>query len=233
MGRQRELLAAAMNVSPDGPFCVVGDLYPLPCAGLDLPRIEAAALTNRPEVYQADLAHMSSLFEVRRLIVKFFPRVEGYMGYYRDENKFLFDRDWKEGGMRAAWDLMEFTATLFEHKAARAKFVKTDEERAVISLGILSQVRLKGLEAMSSVEKYKTFKATEEEARERLRIAGVTEEAKEKWATERIQRIAKQKALCDVLQAEIDRLKATGEAHASLAAVDTAVGTNYPVGPAR
>lgn len=63
IGKQRELLAFAMNVCPDSFFELAGKLLPLPPLFLDSCKLEAAALVNRPEAYQADLAHCSSFAE--------------------------------------------------------------------------------------------------------------------------------------------------------------------------
>jgi len=229
VGRQKELLAVAMNICPDSIFKVLGQLTPVPDFFLEPCKLEAAALLNRPEAYQADLTHVSSIADQKRLLVKFFPRVEGFIGYFRDENKFLMNKNWIDGGMRITWDLMDFTANLLEHGASKDRVLKTDRERAVISLGIISQVRLKTLEAMRALEKFRKNSELQTQAKEALRVAREVEEAKDKRASTRVMRIAREKALCNLLQTEIDRLMALGEVHATAADVDAAVGANYPV----
>jgi outer membrane protein TolC len=228
IGRQRELIATAMNVSPDSCFQVIGDLR-LAVTGLDACKLEAAALVNRPEAYQADLAKESSIADQKRLMIRFFPRAEGFLGHFRDENKFYLDREWVDGGMRITWDLMDCLSNFLEHGAAKDRVYKTDRDRAVISLGILTQVRLKVLDAIKAFEKHKKTGELEDAAREIQRIARDVEQAKDRRATEKVIRIARERAMCNLLQAEIDRLMALGDAHAALAEVDTAVGTNYPV----
>jgi len=229
IGRQRELLATAMNVSPDSCFQVIGDLKSFPITCLDACKLEAAALVNRPEAYQADLAHESSIADLKRMIIRFIPRAEGFIGHFRDENKFQLDKEWADGGMRITWDLMDCLSNVLEHEAAKAKVYKSDRDRAVISLGILTQVRLKILDAMKALEKHKKFGELEDASRETMRIAKDVEEAKDRKASQKVMRIARERAACNLLQAEIDRLMAVGDVHAALADVDTAVGTNYPV----
>jgi outer membrane protein TolC len=229
IGRQRELLATAMNVNPDSNFRVVGNLTLPSVAFLDPAKLEPAALVNRPEAYQADLVQASSIADQKRLVIKFFPRAEGFYGHFRDENKFYLDREWVDGGLRLTWDLMDCLYNVFEHDAARDRVMKTDRDRAVISLGILTQVRLKTIDAMKALDKHKKTVELEEAAREAMRIARDVEQAKDKKAAQKVIRIARERAICNLLQAEIDRLMALGDAHAALADVDTAVGTNYPV----
>jgi len=229
IGKQRELLAVAMNVCPDSFFRLIGTLIPLPASSLDPCQLETAALENRPEAYQADITLLNSVAEQKRLCVKYFPRVEGFLGYFRDENKFVLNRNWIDGGMKVTWDLLEFTANVLEHGASRDRVEKTDRERAVISLGILTQVRLKSLDAMKAFERLRKTDELEAGAREALRIAREVETVKDKSAPEKVIRIAREKALCVLLQAEIDRILALGDVHAAVADLDGTVGTNYPI----
>jgi outer membrane protein TolC len=230
--KQRELLAASLNICPTSCFTLQGDLLPLPQSCLDPCKLEKIALVNRPEAYQADLAHLSSIDEYKRLIVKCFPRVEGYLGYYRDENKFLLHNDWADGGMRITWDLMEFTADLFQKESASNKMVKTERETALVSMGILSQVKIAAMDAISAIEEYKKLSSLVSGAREKLRIARDVEEIKEREAREKVIRIDRQAARADMLEADIKRIMAAGEAHGALAELDATVGVNYPIGMA-
>lgn len=228
-GKQRELLAAAMNVNPDSCYELSGSLEPFPNYCLDPKKLEVAALVNRPEAYQADLTFLSSNDEYRRLIVKCFPRAEGFFGLFRDENKYLLYKNWTDGGLRVTWDLMDFAGNLLECKAAKERIVKTDSERALVSLGIVSQVRLRTLDAIKALETYKKTVAILNEAGKELRLAKDIEEVKDAGARRKVMRIQRQQALCRRLEAETDRFLALGEARAALAELDTAVGSNYPV----
>lgn len=230
--KQRELLTAAMNVFPDSDFTVSGRLTPLPPIQLDSNKLESIALVNRPEAYQADLKLQSSSSDYKRLLVKLFPRVDGYIGYFRDENKFLLNNNWIDGGMRITWDLMDFTATLLEKEAAKDAIHKTDRERALVSMGILTQVKLRTLEAIRALDRVKKATDIKDQAGEGLRVAREQERARDRGAPSSVMRIARQQALCALLQAEAERLLALGEVHAALADLNTAVGINYAVASA-
>lgn len=229
IGRQRELLAVAMNICPDARMEVKGRLMPLPRRCLDPPTLEAAALVNRPECYQADLTHINSAEDRRRLFVELFPRFEGFIGYYRDENKFLLNKNWIDGGMRITWDLMEFSSDLLQETAAKERVAKTDKERSLISVGILSQVRLQTLKAVTALDEFKEMTELKTQAQEKLKLAYDTEQVTDRRAPQRIMRLNRQRALCDLLQTEIDRIRSVGEVHAALANLEAAVGSNYPV----
>ncbi|MFH1116624.1 MAG: TolC family protein [Pseudomonadota bacterium] len=230
--KQRELLASTMNVSPDGCFRLTGRLFPVPPPGMDPCKLEAAALVNRPEAYQADITFINSLDEQKRLMAKCFPRVEGFYGYFRDENKFVLNRNWFDGGVRISWDLMEFAADLLRYRAAQSKIAKTDSERSLISMGILSQVRLRYLDAVRAMDESQKFYELKTKASESLRIAKDREEVTERGAPKRIVQIARQRTMCDLLQAELDYLMSSGEVHAAMGNLHAAVGTNYSVATA-
>ncbi len=227
--KQKELLAVAMNVSPcelnvKGYFPQF--LYPNPCD------LEPVVLLNRPEAYQADITHLSAMADYSRLIVKFFPRVEGYISYFRDENKFNLNKNWTDGGMKVSVDLLDVASNILEREAARDRIIKTDRERAVICIGIISQVKLKALEAIRAIERHKKNSDLKNQASEAYRIALEQQRVKEKGAKRELLLIATEKAMCALLQAEIDELLSLGDVHAALAELDAAVGTNYPVSAA-
>jgi outer membrane protein TolC len=229
IGRQREILSVSMAMTPDCDLRLIGQLLPLPITNLDPCHLEGVALVNRPEAYQADLAVLGSIADQKRLLMKFFPRAEGFLGYFRDENKFLYYRDWLDGGLKVTFDLLDFTANLMEHGAARDRVIKTDRERAVISMGIISQVRLRTLEAMKAIERFHKQVEVERLSAEGYRVARDIEEVKERGAPHRVMLINREKALCALLQAKVDVFSALGEAHAALADVEAAVGTNHPI----
>jgi multidrug efflux system outer membrane protein len=227
--KQKELLAVAMNVSPcdlnvKGYFPQF--VCPNPCD------LEPVALVNRPEAYQADITHLNAIADYSRLIVKFFPRVEGYIAYFRDENKFNLNKNWTDGGMKVSVDLLDVASNILEREAARDRIVKTDRERAVICIGIISQVKLKALEAIRAIERHKKNAELKNQAAEAYRIALEQQRAKQKGADRQLLLIAAEKSMCTSLQAEIDELLALGDVHAALAELDAAVGNNYPVSAA-
>ncbi len=227
--KQRELLAVTMNVSPCR-MCVKGYFpefkCPNPC------ELESVALLNRPEAYQADLALSSASVDYKRLLVKYFPRVEGWLGYFRDENKFMLNKSWNDGGMKVTVDLLDFTANLYESEAAKDRIGKSDRERAVICLGIVSQVKLKVLEALRAIERYKKNMELKPMAQEAYRIAKAQEKAKDRQAPSHPTLLSTEKALAQIYQVEVDIMLSLGDVHAALAEVDAATGMNYPISAA-
>ncbi len=230
MARQRDLLASNMNVCPDDCFRVVGTLYPIPKCDLQPCKLESAALVNRPEAYQADLNFINSLDQHKRSIVKLFPKAEGFLGEYWDATKFMYHNAWTDGGLRVTWDFMQFTGDLLSCQAAKENIIKTDKQRALISMGILSQVRAKTLDAIAAYDHYKKTSEREEQEREAYRIAETLDKRRSDAETPKYARhVSARLQHCKLLQAEIDKIIAAGELHAALSELYAAVGTNFPV----
>ena len=88
--RQKNILAAAMGLPSefctDSGFSVQGKLSP-PKFGSQTCDLELVAVKNRPEAYQAGLDHLNSVNDVKRAIIRYFPKVEGFWRYTRDKDK--------------------------------------------------------------------------------------------------------------------------------------------------
>ena len=85
---------------------------------------------------------------------------------------------------------------------------------------------------MKALSKYRKDADLTRNGQEALRIATEVEQAKERGKSHRLMLIAREKALCASLQAEVDKLLDLGEFHSALAELDAAVGSNYPVSKA-
>jgi len=220
----RNVLGSTMALSPDhsvdGGFEVIGSLSK-PQFDAPMSDMEMTAVRSRPEAYDAGLAHLSSVEDVKRTIVKYFPKVTGYWRFSRDKDRFLYNKDWKDIGLSVYFDLGEWLANLDESKAAQIKAGKTQREMGAVALGIMSQVRvaaikyLDGLDELDSAESSVTS------------FGKILRSAKTRQSMDDLEKIAVEEANADVLEAKINRLRALGEANAELAALQSAMGTNY------
>jgi outer membrane protein TolC len=201
-------------------FYVTGELA-APVFRDSIPHLEMTAVKNRPESWDAGLNYVNSINDVHRTIVKYFPKLSGYWRYTRDKDKFLYNKDWKEVGLRATFDLTEWLTNMDESEAARSNSVKAEGEVGAIALGITSQVREAALRYYRSVRELANVEAS-------LRISRkVLETARLRAGTDDITRLALLQAEASSLMETIDRIQALGEANASLAELTAAMGTNY------
>ncbi|MBI5572478.1 MAG: TolC family protein [Desulfomonile tiedjei] len=224
MAAQRDLLATAMAISPDacidGGFCVSGVLLVPPCAP-QICTLEMTAVQNRPEAFEAGLTHLNASNDVRRTIVKTFPRTSGFWRHTRDKDKFMYDKEWKEVGVSIYFDLIDWVANLQELGAARTTAAKTEREMGAVALAITSQVRQSAIKFVDSLEEVRAAQAS-------LASFGRLYDSLEKrLSVQDLDKLSVEEARGDLLEGKINRLKAMAEANAASAVLESAMGTNY------
>lgn len=225
--KQINILASAMGLSPDQcvdkGIRVTGRLAP-PSFSMPLCKMEMTAVHNRPEAFEAGLNHLNSVNDLKRTIIKYCPKVTGFWRYTRDKDKFLLNKDWKEVGALVYFDLLDWLSNSSESKAADYNVAKTSKEMGSVALGIASQVRVAALEYFDSIDELQTTSEALGTTQQVLTVAQARAERDD------LDRIALREARADVLQNRIERTRALGEANASLAELQGAMGTNYNEG---
>jgi outer membrane protein TolC len=222
--QQRNLLASAMNVSPnyciDGGFFVVGVTKPI-CVQECISDLEMRAIRFRPEAYRAGLDQINSVNDLKRTIVKYFPKITGYWRYTRDRDKHNYNKDWKELGVLAYFDLLDLCTNLFENKAAGLLTEKTYDEIGVVALGITTQVRTAAIKYYDALDQ---LNAAEESAASSARLLKIQRERARREAQAKVLIL---EAEADLLNEQIDALRAAGEAQAGWGELQAATGENY------
>lgn len=221
---QRSLLAGAMQISPDSRpddgFCLEGELVAT-CLNEPIANLEMVAVRNRPEAYVAGLDYLSSVNDLRRTIVKFFPRVSGYWRKSGDQDRHLYHKDWKEIGLIASVDLLEWAANVAESRAARHLTEKAERGISAVALTITSEVRIAALKYMDAVQNVVL-------AQQALAASEQVLKAKQaRAALDSLQKLAVADSQAEVLQERIEVIRALGQAQAAKADLETAMGTNY------
>jgi outer membrane protein TolC len=221
---QRNTLASAMAVSPDqsveGGFCIQGILHK-PSFAAPVNDMELTAIRNRPEAYEAGLTHLNSVNDVKRTIVKYAPKVTGFWKYSRDRDKFLYDKDWKDIGVAIYFDLADWLSNVVEWKAARLNSEKTHREIGAIALGVSSQVRATALKYHAALEDLKYSEAGLHSFERMKRVV------EDRYSLRDVEKLAVEETRADLIEARLTRTKALGEANATLAELQSAMGTNY------
>lgn len=221
---QRNLLASSMWVTPeyvgDGGFQVVGELKE-PSFNATIPDMELTAVKKRPEAYRAGLEHLNSVNDLKRTIIKYFPKVTGFWRYTRDKDKHLYNKDWKEIGAMIYFDLLEWGVNFWESRATKWITGKTQREIGAVALGITSQVRTQALKYYNAMDELRSSDAALKSTQKVLRIQRIRtqQDGQEKLSLE--------EAEGDVLQERIERIRSIGEAQGQLAELHSAMGTNY------
>ena len=174
MERQWNILASTMGICPDqcidSGYTVTGKMC-TPNFGGELCNLELIAVKNRPEAYQAGLDHMTSINEIKRAIVRYFPRVEGFWRYTRDKDRYLYNKDWKEVGLLVQVDLLDWLSGAAESKAAQATADKTYKELGAVALALTSQVRVAGLAYNDALDELRSRESSLAGSRKVLEVA--------------------------------------------------------------
>lgn len=225
--RERNNLASAMGLAPgfgkDCGISVVGRLE-APDFRADVCQLEMEAVLNRPEAYQAGLNHMNSVNDLRRAVIKYFPKLTGFWRQTHDKDKYIWNKDWRDVGMYMYFDVLDWIVNRDEAAAADAMVVKTNREVGAVALGISSQVRLAALKYFEAMDK---LKSAEESLISSNKVLQISQQRLERDSAGEL---AVDEARANVLQEKIERLRTIGDANASLADLHTALGTNYREG---
>ncbi|MFC1835989.1 TolC family protein [Thermodesulfobacteriota bacterium] len=221
---QRNTLASLMGVSPD--YCVDGGFYVVGCLSaphFNVPpcKMEMTAAQNRPELFESGLKHLNSVNDWKRTIVKYFPRVTGFWKVLRDNDKFLYEKDWKEVGLLVHFDLVEWLANLKESGAARSEAAKTDKDLAAAALALTTQVRTAALRYGSSLKEVNLAERALRGHRE------VWQAVRARYLMQDADKLTLEAAHAEVLNGRIRTTIAVGNANAALANLKTELGTNY------
>jgi len=227
--RQRNTLSRAMGISPDrstdGGFYVQGQLELIPSeqclSESELWDLERTSLMNRPELYQATLDYLSASNDVKRTMMRYCPEIRGFWRYTKEDDKFIYNNDYREVGVRARVDLIECFANIKDVRAAKRKRASSDRVIAGLVASTVAQVRDAALKFLDERDKALS-------ARESLRSAEGTlltlqrQESKGALAV-----ITVEQAKAEVMQKKIDLIRAIGESRAALANLDAAMAINY------
>jgi outer membrane protein TolC len=221
--KQRNLLARSLAITPeycDGGFVVIGELKK-PCLETSMCELELTALKNRPEAYVAGLDHVNSVNDLRRSVLGLVPKVDLYWKFTEDDNKFLYDEEWKTVGATAYIDLLDWWSGVAETSAAKSRTFKTRARIGAVALGISYEVRAAALEYFDSLDELTIADKALAEAR---RILHVT---RGKESMDDVDRIALKDVEAAFIECQIKQVLALAGANAALANLKTVLGTNY------
>lgn len=142
LAQAKPRLASLINLPP-------GQSFTLDVASLKIPKgpeavnyLEIRALLQRPELLEADYNERISVFETRKAIARMLPGIELSFGGHSDNNSFLVNQQWIEGGARLTWNLMNLISGPGQYKIATSQVEMAQTQRLALSVAILTQVHV-------------------------------------------------------------------------------------------
>jgi outer membrane protein TolC len=138
-------LRALMNLQPGQPFTLAlpqGFKRDVPPVKLTLEEMEAAALTNRPELREEQYQQRISSAEVRKAILRLLPGLTFTGGGNYDSNSYVQNNFWAEAGLRVSWNLLTLLSGPAAVAAAEAQQDLGETRRLALSMATLTQVHV-------------------------------------------------------------------------------------------
>jgi outer membrane protein TolC len=136
-------LVALMNLSPSTQFTLAEDAEAkLPSAPTDIARLEDLALVQRPELREEDYRKRISGNEVKRQMLSVLPGISFDAGYNRDSNKYLYNSNWVDYGLKISANLLRLASIPSMQRVAKAQGEVDETRRMAQAMAILTQVRV-------------------------------------------------------------------------------------------
>ncbi|MBL8484911.1 MAG: TolC family protein [Rhodocyclaceae bacterium] len=136
-------LAALMNLAPGTQFSLlVPARLAVPELPLGLAEMEERALTERPELYEADLNERISVAEAKKAVLRMLPGIEISFGPHYDSNAFLHNNNWVDAGLRVSWNLFNLLSGPKQKELADAQVELARTQRLALSMAVLTQVHV-------------------------------------------------------------------------------------------
>lgn len=221
LAQAKPRLASLMNLAPGSDFKLA-----VP-ANLDTPKLdlkpealEEQALMQRPELIEADYQERISVAETKKAMLRFLPGVELTAGLHRDENRFLVDKGWADGGLRLTWNLLGLLSAKPALNAAEKQVEIARAQRLALNMAVLSQVRI----AYRDVEgKLREFAMADEIDKVDGEIRTATLASSEAGAQDRMQVIRAEAA---AVVSELRRWQAYSNLNLAWAQLNTSIGVD-------
>lgn len=143
LGQAKSRLATLMNLTPGTPFdLIVPEKLTLPKVALTLEQMEEKALTQRPELYEADLQSRISIIETKKALVRMLPGVEIYTGTHYDSNSLNHNQNWADAGLRVTWNLFNILSGPRQKELAEMQVEIAKVQRLALNMAVLTQVHV-------------------------------------------------------------------------------------------
>lgn len=124
---------------------------------LTLPKLEVMeqiALIKRPELTESDLKRHISIVEWRKTILSMFPNTRIFMDYNNVNNSFLYNQNWWDFGIQAAFNLLKLPQKI---AVALAHDEQADAEKYRAygqSIAVIAQVRIAQSDIYANKDNY-------------------------------------------------------------------------------
>jgi outer membrane protein TolC len=141
--QSRSELIALMNLSPGISFTLADTSNePLPALPTNVDELERLAMEMRPEVNEEAYKKRITLNDLKVTQLSMFPNLSANIGFNQDSNKYLYNSNWIESGLRLSWNLMKLPQWPALKRAIGNQATVDDLRRYAQGMAVLTQVRI-------------------------------------------------------------------------------------------
>lgn len=224
--REMSELSNLMGLHPNIPFTLAEEpLDPITVHLMPVEDLEELALTNRPELYTADMEALSYTDDIRIALLQVFPDPNLFVGNFYDSNRFLVYKRWLIAGLRWSWNLLSVPSHIQEMISADTHLDMSKASRLAISVGILTQLHLAYIQFSYNLDEYQWNDKLRGVQRRLLASAEKEHEIGELGGLDLLQ------IGIDTLIAEIDTISTYGETRLSIERINNSIGIPFYIQP--
>lgn len=162
LAQAKPRLASLMNLPLGQSFSLTPSKLEMLDLTAKIDEMENKALLQRPELMESDYTERISVSETRKAILRMLPGIEMSIGNHTDNNSFLVNQQWVEGGARLTWNLMNLLSGPSQYKIASSQVGIAQTQRLVLSIAILTQVHAAYSEFYSRKRQYELSEQLQE-----------------------------------------------------------------------
>jgi outer membrane protein TolC len=141
--QSRSELIALMNLSPGMSFTLADTSNePLPALPTNIDELERLAMEMRPEVNEEAYKKRVTLNDLKVAQLSMFPNLSATVGFSQDSNKYLYNGNWIESGLRLSWNLLKLPQWPALKRAIGNQATVDDLRRYAQGMAVLTQVRI-------------------------------------------------------------------------------------------
>jgi outer membrane protein TolC len=137
-------LAGLLNLPPSEEYILVEPTGDLGMNAVSVPaeRLEEIAIGNNADLREQHYNVRIAAAETRKSLLKLLPGVSFNYGYRGDSNSYLINNDWREGGVRVSWNLLNLLSAPAVRDLAEKGEQLTEFRRMAVQMAVVTQVHL-------------------------------------------------------------------------------------------
>ncbi|MBV2235539.1 MAG: TolC family protein [Sterolibacterium sp.] len=139
----RSELSALMSIPPGTTYTLADEKEArLPAVPDNIEELEQIALEMRPEIMEEWYRKRVTENDIKAAKLLLWPNLSVDAGFQYDSNKYNYNRDWTDAGLRLSWNILKLAQYPALETALETQNKTDDMRRMALSMAVLTQVRV-------------------------------------------------------------------------------------------